>query len=58
MGKLPSTAFGYGWGGFVEEGGDIRPFAKQALAYLVDKADAERLLVCWKMTMKNWPLLF
>ena len=45
MGKLPSTAFGYGWGGFVEEGGDIRPFAKQALAYLVDRADAERLLV-------------
>lgn len=45
MGKLTSTAFGYGWGGYVEEGGDIRAFVKPALAYLVDQADAERLLV-------------
>lgn len=44
MGQLDSTAFGYGWGGFVEEGGDIKPFLAQALAYLVDKADAERLM--------------
>ena len=45
MGKLPSTAFGYGWGGYVEAGGDIKPFVERALAYLVDQADAERLLV-------------
>ena len=43
--RLDSTAFGVAWGGFVEEGGDVRPFLPQALAYLVDMADGERLMV-------------
>ncbi len=28
MGRLNSSAFGLAWGGFVNEGGDIRPFVK------------------------------
>lgn len=44
MGRLNSSAFGLAWGGFVDEGGDIKPFVGQALPYLVDKADGERLM--------------
>ena len=44
MGRLNSNAFGLAWGGFVDEGGDIKPFVGQALPYLVDKADGERLM--------------
>lgn len=43
MAELDSTAFGFGWGAFVEAGGDIKPFIGQALAYLVAQADQARL---------------
>ena len=44
MARLNSTAFGLAWGGFVDEGGDIKPFVGQALPYLIDQADGERLM--------------
>jgi hypothetical protein len=44
LAQLTSTAFGIAWGGFVEEGGDIKPFIGKALTYLVAQADAERLM--------------
>jgi len=43
-GGLDSTAFGYGWGGFVDEGGDVTPLVPQALDLLVAAADTERLM--------------
>ncbi len=43
-GGLDSTAFGYGWGGFVEEGGDVAPLLPRALTFLVTETDGDRLL--------------
>lgn len=45
LADLDSTAFGYSWGGFVEDGGDIRPFIPQALRYIMARGDGDRLLV-------------
>ncbi|MCH1541834.1 MAG: hypothetical protein L7U45_02105 [Alphaproteobacteria bacterium] len=45
LADLNSTAFGFSWGGFVEDGGDIRPFIPQALDYVMARGDGDRLLV-------------
>ena len=42
---LNSTAFGYSWAGFLEDGGDIRPFIPQALDYVMARGDGDRLFV-------------
>jgi hypothetical protein len=34
LADLDSSAFGYSWAGFAEEGGDIRPFIPQALNHV------------------------
>jgi hypothetical protein len=43
-GNLDSQLFGQAWASFEAEGGDTRPILPQALAYLVDKYDADRLI--------------
>lgn len=45
LADLNSTAFGYSWAGFAEEGGDVRPFIPQALNHVVARGDGDRLLV-------------
>ena len=43
-GNLDSQKFGQAWGSFEVAGGDTRPILPQAMAFLVDKYDADRLI--------------
>ena len=52
-GGLDSAAFGYGWGGFVEEGGDVMPLMPRALRFLVAAADTERLMALLQPADEN-----
>jgi hypothetical protein len=45
MAQLDGTAFGFSWAGFIEDGGDVRPFIPQALRYLMTRQDGARLMV-------------